>query len=376
MNGRYLLVVPVPFHPLPDGRAAIESAFATHLQALLASLRPRITELEVLAPAMDDAAYAASKLSLRELDPAADGIRCTPAYPLNTGRLRFLLGLPRLLLRLWRAVGRAAFVHAGPSPLWRPFENVALLFGWLARRTTVYVTDIDHRESPRMNVATGAWSRGVAFRARHLHGRWTALQHHLARWLCSTLFLKGQALVRDYGRGRAHVHYILDCAHGEDVVLDGARLDAKCRQLAAPGRPLRACYFGRLVAYKGVDRMLDAVAQARGSGAAVTFDIWGAGDAEPALRARVATLRLDRVVTFHAPLPYGGELFTELAQCDLLLAAPLSQDTPRSAIDAQALGLPVLAFDTYYYRELAAQGAGVRVVPWPDVAALAQALAA
>jgi glycosyltransferase involved in cell wall biosynthesis len=245
----------------------------------------------------------------------------------------------------------------------------------LRRRPTVYVVDIDPRESPRMNRATGHWSVGVAFRARYLHGAWLGLQSHLARLCCTTLFLKGAALVRDYGRGRPHVHDILDSAHAEDMVLAGDERQQRLERLAGRG-PVRACYFGRLVRYKGVDRMLRAVAQARAAGADVTFDVYGGGEDRPALEALAHELGLDPVVRFHGARPYGDELFAGLAACDLLLAAPLSEDTPRSALDAQARGMGVLAFATYYYRDLAEKGAGVETVPWPDVGAMADALVA
>jgi glycosyltransferase involved in cell wall biosynthesis len=372
---RYLLVVPVPFQPLPDGRAAVESAFAGHLELLLASLRPTIDAIEVLAPVMPDTMAEANRASLRALDPAQHGITFSAAFPLAAGTLRYLLGLPGVVRRLWRAVGRARFVHAGPSQLRRPFENVALLLGVLRRRPTVYVVDIDPRESPRMNRATGHWSVGVAFRARYLHGAWLGLQSHLARLCCTTLFLKGAALVRDYGRGRPHVHDILDSAHAEDMVLAGDERQQRLERLAGRG-PVRACYFGRLVRYKGVDRMLRAVAQARAAGADVTFDVYGGGEDRPALEALAHELGLDPVVRFHGARPYGDELFAGLAACDLLLAAPLSEDTPRSALDAQARGMGVLAFATYYYRDLAEKGAGVETVPWPDVGAMADALVA
>jgi len=39
-----------------------------------------------------------------------------------------------------------------------------------------------------------------------------------------------------------------------------------------------------------------------------------------------------------------------------------------------AAGIPYVAFDTYYYRELMESGAG-RVVPWPDVEAMGSEIA-
>lgn len=376
IDKRYLVVVPVPFRPLDDGRNAVESAFAEHLRKLLQSLQPRVERLEVVAPVMQAAAYESLRPSLAELRVEVDGVEFTPAYNLPRGTRRHLLAMPRLAFRLWRAVGRSGFVHGGPASLLQPFQNLALLFGWMRGRTTVFVMDIDHRDSPRMSLRSGLYGYGSYWRAQYIQRPWVGLQVRLAAMLCSTLLLKGRALVDDYGRGRRNVHYLLDCAHSAELVVDGDRLLAKHRRIVGLQRPLRACYFGRLVAYKGVDRMLAAVAQARRDGADVTFDIFGAGDCETALRGQTHRLQLQGVVTFHGPMAYGPMLFAELERCDLLLAAALAQDTPRSAVDAQAAGMGVLAFDTYYYRELHDLGAGVELVPWLSVEGLAAALAA
>ena len=79
---------------------------------------------------------------------------------------------------------------------------------------------------------------------------------------------------------------------------------------------------------------------------------------------------------FHSAVPFGLEFFKTLQSMDVLLAAPLSEDTPRSALDAQASGQYVLAYDTYYYRDLQESGAAVEVVPWRNVEAMGRALVA
>jgi glycosyltransferase involved in cell wall biosynthesis len=80
------------------------------------------------------------------------------------------------------------------------------------------------------------------------------------------------------------------------------------------------------------------------------------------------------LVHFHGPVPFDA-VFDLLYQCHVLLAAPLSQDTPRSALDAMASGQAVLAYDTYYYRELVTAGAAVVIVPWLDIEAMARSIA-
>ena len=366
---RYLIVVPVPFVPVAHGRVAMESAFAKHLKALLDSLAPTVQQIEVLAPVLPAGSDTAG---MCVLDPCEDRISFLAAYPASIGHVAYCLALPGLIARVWRAVGRVRFVHAGPSTLYRPMENLALLFGWLRRRTTIYVADIDRRESSRMNYLTGQWSFGVYLRARYVHHKWASLQHHIARWICSMMLLKGRALVRDFGRGNSKVHYIIDSAYSREMILTPEGQAARWLRAGDESRPMRTCYFGRLVAYKGIDRMLQAVAAAREDGTDVTLDIYGGGDQEAELRSLTGSLGLQDAVRFRGVRTYGQEFFHELERYDLLLAAPLDQDTPRSALDAQALGMPILAFDIYYYKELAELGAGVCVVAWPDVAAMAK----
>jgi len=78
-------------------------------------------------------------------------------------------------------------------------------------------------------------------------------------------------------------------------------------------------------------------------------------------------------VRFLDSRPFDQQFFCLLYQYHLLLAAPLREDTPRSALDAMAAGVPYLAFNTYYYRELLQSGAG-QTVPWPDVEAMTRAI--
>lgn len=278
----------------------------------------------------------------------------------------FLLRLPRTAARLWAAVGTADTVHAGPSHLWRPFESLALLLGWTRRKWTVYVVDIDHRRTPHMQRSTGRLSLGAYLRARYLHGTWMAAQTALACRVARTVFLKGRGMVADYGRGRPNVHYLLDSAHSDAMVLAEDRAEPRFAAMAAGGHELKACYFGRLVAYKGIDRMIEAVRHANAQGCKVTLDIYGDGDARERVHQLADAPDVRALVTVHPAQPYGPAFFGELSQYDALLAAPLSEDTPRSAVDAQALGMPVIAFDTYYYRELAEDGAGVVLATWPS----------
>lgn len=185
--------------------------------------------------------------------------------------------------------------------------------------------------------------------------------------------LKGREMVADFGRGRPNVKYILDASHSADNVIDADILDKKIKNIRDRSQPVRLTYFGRLTAYKGIDRCLRAVAIAKNLGANVQLDIIGGGEQLDELCRLTTECHADSFVRFHGSLLFNQDFFRLLYQYHLLLAAPLREDTPRSVLDAMAAGIPYLAFDTYYYRELLESGAG-RTVPWPDVNAMAQAI--
>jgi glycosyltransferase involved in cell wall biosynthesis len=200
------------------------------------------------------------------------------------------------------------------------------------------------------------------------------MQRAYVKHLDMVLFKEVQQ-VEDYGRGAPHVRFFLDPNFAEGQVLDDPQVEARVQGLADAARPLRLLYFGRLVAYKGVDHMLRALAAARAAGANAVLDIMGDGPERAALSALVAELGLGDHVAFLPSRPYGEAFFEVLRARDVLLACPLSADTPRSTWDALASGMPVLAYDTPFYASMAAFTQAVVVTPWPEVAPFAARIA-
>jgi glycosyltransferase involved in cell wall biosynthesis len=367
----YLMVLPVPFHRIGPGRIATESAFCEHLRLLRALLAPRFSRLTIAAPTLSAAAFASLPYP-GEIDEVADGISFVPLHDVDVGPLRYwLLHLLPNLAKVARAVRRAAVVHASPSnPRW-PIEFPALLIGALLRRKTISFTDIDHRRSTMMSYRSGRMSKRAYLGNRMVLDPIRWLQHAIIVRICSLVCLKGRKFAADIGKGRAHVKHFFDAAFLAEQIISPSLLAAKIAALRDGSPPLELVYFGRLTAYKGIDRCLEAIARAVAAGAGpLRFHVIGAGEQDAELRARARELGIAELVEFHGPVTFGPELFARLYRCHLLLAAPLSEDTPRSAFDAMAAGVPILAFDTAYYRELADSRA-VEVVPWPSVAALA-----
>ena len=138
MPGRYLMVLPVPGYRAGDAAFEIESAFAEHLRVLRRKLGPLADTSTIAAPEF-------------RIDEQQEHIYFRPMFPASLGRGAYLRRLPWIIAALHREIDRADVVHAGPSPLFRPFEFAALMMASARGKKTISVTDIDHRRSARMN---------------------------------------------------------------------------------------------------------------------------------------------------------------------------------------------------------------------------------
>jgi glycosyltransferase involved in cell wall biosynthesis len=367
------MVAPVPALRTGPNSFVAESAFVNHLRMLRAKLGELARELVLAGPELDAGETAPN--ALESVDEALEGIRFRPLFPMAESPLGFLRRLPKIAAALREEVLAAEVVHSNNSQLYRPFEFMALLLASFLGKNTISVTDIDHRRSAMMRYRAGYWTLKEYLSTRLLHDPFQHVQQQFGVRRFSLVLLKSAALVRDYGAARPNVKNFLDSAFSREHLIAPERLAAKLREIEEPETPLRVVYFGRLASEKGILAMLRAVARALERGARVRFDIIGNGPEEASLRASSRALGIDGFVRFVGAVPFGPTLFEHLYRSHILLAAPISEDTPRSALDANAAGIAVLAYDTQYYRELASGGAGVELVPWGDVEALGDRLA-
>lgn len=368
-RGSYLMVLPVSVRPLGQGNFATESAFCRELRTVHSLLKDQFSEFVLMAPWMKDEDYEASKAHLSEMTEV-DGWRCVDAYPANVStREYFMVHLPRLFRKLREEIKKAAIVHAGTShDIRRPYEILSLVLGALAGVKTISVTDMDKRRDPRMAFETGVWSRFVYLKNEYIYEPIRALQHHLVVRMCPLVLFKGRSLCEDFGRGRAHVKNIFDPAFSPDLIVSEEKLATKLTNLKAEGQPLKLLFFGRFTPYKGVDRMLASLALAIKSAPGMfRLHLMGIGPQKAELIDQTKRLGLEEVVTFSDPVPYGQGFFDALSQHHLMLAAPLIEDTPRSIWDSLAAGVPLLSFETPYYRSVAHESHAIALVPWPSV---------
>ena len=372
---RYLITVPAAARRTSEHTFAIESAFAQHLRELKQELGPRFTEVVVAMARMDDPSWEKQQHELTTIDERAEQIRFVPLHRYGCSKGEFLRETPQLLKTISGLVREADLVHSHFSyDIFRPIGAWFCLFAVLMRKRVIAVDDIDRRRDAEMFYRTGRWSKRTYWMCKHIYDPLRdLLQRSYVRHIDMMLFKELQQ-VEDYGQGLPHVRLFLDPNFSEEHVVNDQFVEEKLARLRDPEQPLRVLYFGRFVPYKGVDRMLEAVAKAHARGAKLTFDIMGSGEQEPQLRQQVEQLGLTKHVKFLPPREYGEGFFRVLREHDLLLACPLSADTPRSAWDALASAMPLLAFDTPFYKSMAGISQAVSVTPWPELEPFAEKL--
>ena len=372
----YLMVLPVRHFRVSCCLVAVEGSFAEHLRMLQDRIGDDAGRLVVASPAMGIEDYKSRMQVMSIIDEENEALSFYTLFSDDAthspiGKIR---RLPSIMWTLYSLTKQSFCVHSGLSwDVWLPFEFASILFGLLLRRRTVFVVDIDYRNSAMMSYRVGDWSWKSYALCRYIYDTARSLQLRVAARYCSIVLLKGRKMVTDFGSGRPNIKYILDASHSERNIIDVGSLEKKVKELGDESLPLRLTYFGRLTAYKGIDRCIQAVAMAKKAGANVQLDIIGSGEQLDALRRISAECDADSFVRFMGGRPFNQQFYCLLHQYHLLLAAPLREDTPRTALDAMAAGVPYLAFDTYYYRELLESGAG-RTVAWLDVEAMAQAI--
>jgi glycosyltransferase involved in cell wall biosynthesis len=374
----YLMILPVHCYRLDSHTVALESAFVKHLKLLREKISPVFDQLVVGLVEVDAEEYQQRKQALSVIDELESGIQFKLLYkPKNfSSRLHQFSHLLKISKKLRTLIAQCDVLHTGlTANIWFPMEFVAILLGKALQKPIVYVVDIDFRRTAYMSYATGAWSFKSYLLCKYIYDSFRIFQIHCAVRLCALLLVKGEKLCRDFGRGKQNVKNFLDAAHSSYHVITRGRLSQKFAVLKDKTCPLEIVYFGRLTSYKGVDRCLRAVAIAHQQfGCNVVFHIIGSGEQSEELKHLAQSLSIDDRVIFHGALPFNQEFFEKLYSYHLLLAAPLNEDTPRSALDAMAAGIPILAFNTYYYKDLASTGA-VDVVEWPSVQQMAQKIA-
>ena len=136
--------------------------------------------------------------------------------------------------------------------------------------------------------------------------------------------------------------------------------------------PLRLCFIGRLVPYKGADIVLKAAESLLRSGAA-TVDIVGDGPMKADLQKWVVEQELDSAVRFHGWVQH-GEVQHLLASCHALAFPSVREFGGGVVLEAMAVGLVPIVADYAGPGELVDDAVGFKI-PMGDRNALTRSLA-
>lgn len=142
-----------------------------------------------------------------------------------------------------------------------------------------------------------------------------------------------------------------------------------------PDRPRRLVFVGRMVAGKGWDTYLDAVADLRGRGFVIDGVMLGGGSDLDAARQKAAQLGLDDAVRIAGRVS-AAQVREELGGATLVNPTLLSEGFQTTLLEAIAERGRVVTFDVPGAQLLRAQGLPVRVTTSRTTEALVEALVA
>ena len=110
-----------------------------------------------------------------------------------------------------------------------------------------------------------------------------------------------------------------------------------------PGTDL--LFVGRLLDHKGVDTLIDAVAELSRRGTSLSLTIIGKGPEDADLRRRAAARNLTSQITFTGELPTHAEVIGRMKSTRLMVFPTRREGFGLAAVEAMACGTPVITTD-------------------------------
>ncbi len=185
-------------------------------------------------------------------------------------------------------------------------------------------------------------------------------------WVSTSRYNAAQIEAR-YGRTVTVIHNGVDTDHFHPV----ARESESDYAGVPPGARV-ILSIGRLVGWKGLHVIIDALAQLPGD---VHYLALGEGSEQQALQARAVECGVADRIHFAGRIPH-AELPRWLARGDVFVQPSIGEEAfGISVVEAMACGLPVLASDNGGMKEIVVTGETGRLLPAGDVLAWREAIA-
>ncbi len=154
--------------------------------------------------------------------------------------------------------------------------------------------------------------------------------------------------------------------------VDCSPYDALVRERAAPARPLRLLYLGRLVREKGLYELIEGLHLARSQGAAAELIVAGDGPEAAALGEAAAACGR-AAVGFVGPVR-GPDKLALLRWADVLALPSYSEGLPYALLESMAAGVPAIATRVGAIPEVVADGVNGLLLEPRSAAAIAAAI--
>jgi glycosyltransferase involved in cell wall biosynthesis len=357
----YLLVLGIPCYMDAEGRRYLDELWHKDLIEHLS----QIEDLTLASPLRREL----PAIKVVEIDHSSfEGtLRFVDLPPCET-TLGTFAKIPRIISQLWKAIGQAKIVHAGPG-------GWPVAMGWFA----IPLAKIRGRFA-LTNVESAAWRLGF-------NRPWSAkllTQAIIYEAYCRVLVnISDLATFTHSGYReelligpRKHRGHVL-CASWidpEDILerAEAERLwDAK---LADPDRPLNVIFAATLNGNKGIPVLLEALRELERRGVAVSVDLYGRGplleQCVQAARALSGSVKLQ----VRGTVDYGASFLKMIQTHDVMLVPSVSDEQPRIIYDSFARALPVIASDTPGITECVTDGLNGKIVKSGDSKSLADAI--
>ncbi len=288
--------------------------------------------------------------------PAEIDVVALPDYPTLRSIGAVLAAVPQALRVLWREVGRAdAVVAIGPHPLSLP----TALFALARHRPLTLMVRQNYPEYIRHRLPSRRWGIFIAVAAAA-----DTLFRTIARR--ARVVVVGDELAVRYGRSSRLLNLPIS-------LMPAA---AAGTHRGSDGTELRLLAITRLDSEKAPHLLIEAVEllNAAERDREVRLTVAGTGELRPSLE-RLARERVPGQVDFAGYLPHGEELFALYRDHDVLVHTAKTEGIPQVVIEAQFVGLPVVATDVGGVRGAVGGGTTALLVPPGDAQAIASAVA-
>ncbi len=209
---------------------------------------------------------------------------------------------------------------------------------------------------------------------RLLYYPYVRRQFQIADGVASQGLLQDEEIVRLYGISRAKIFRLpsgVDLSHIAKCLAAEPRLTRS--ELGVEPGDLLLMNVGRLVYYKGVDYLLEAMASLRSEIPYLRLLLVGTGPDEPRLRRLIMRLDLSRAV-IHRKNISDQMLFQCYALANLFIMPSSNEGFPLVTLEAMACGLPVIGTNNNENIQVIRDGENGLLIPPQDALAIAAAI--